>query len=116
MEKKNKLTREVQRRIRKIAQACPPLEHKTRTQRIRIAGSKLLSDNPEAKDDKGKPIDPKLVYIDTVALPVNHEKELEQVYIIHGWAAVNNYVVQAQQLAAEALAAKDGPRMQVLPL
>lgn len=109
--KKHVLTKTIKKEIRRMAKGLPPLTHKKRSQKIRVKGSAVLAENPNAVDEKGIRLSESKYYLQTQPLPVNHEKELEQTFIDFGWDGVHNYIEQCKQLGII-----EPPKMNVLPL
>lgn len=101
MKQKHQLTKDVKIKLRRIAKKMPPMLHKKRTKKIIKTGSEISKDIPDAKDENGKPLLPGKYYETRVPLDVNHEKEMEQIYIDFGWDGVSNYINETMQMHKE---------------
>jgi hypothetical protein len=87
------------RELRQLANLLP-VTYQNRSVFRRIHGSEILKHKPEAKDQKGKAIDPNMHYMIKVSdqEPTNDYRRLKKIYRREGIKAVRQYCQEVHEL------------------
>lgn len=101
------MNKQIKETLQAITRSLPPLVSTTMNVVTRVKGKDLIAawkGEGEPKDAKGLPIDPKHTYMFIDPMPIDHLKNLIEVYRNKGTQGVEDYKEKIKKIYVESLA------------